>query len=175
MSCTAYALPRIVTLNITYREMSMKKTGSLVATLALISGCALVETPDFMQHQLHNQYFEKTTHADPTAYYIGEWTAATGIGLVAIKINPNGNIKMCASNEHFGTGDGKVFKENETIKMIFDAGTQYEILSKEEDYLLITSYGQEYKHYANQVPDRCKEIFSKFETPADNALLNTPL
>jgi len=148
----------------------MKAIGALAITLALTSGCALVETPDFMQNQLHNQYFEKTTYADPNAYYIGEWTAATGIGLVAIKINPNGNIKMCASNEHFGIGDGKVFKENETIKMIFDAGTQYEIRSLEDEYLLITSYGQEYKHYINQVPERCKEIFSKFETLADTAL-----
>lgn len=134
----------------------------LIIILVLFSGCAL-ETPQFMQDQLNNQYFEKKVFADPNAYYIGEWTGATGPGLTAIKILENGKIKMCASNAHFGSSNGKIFKENEKIKMIFESGTQYEILSLKNDHLLVTVYEQEYKYYAGNVPERCIPIFSEFK------------
>jgi hypothetical protein len=130
--------------------------------LALISGCAL-ETPQFMQDQLNNQYLEKNIYTDPGAFYIGEWTGATGPGLAAIKINENGNIKTCSSNEYFGSSNGKVFKEDGKIKMIFESGTQYEIVSLEDNYLLVTVYNQKYKYYAGNVPDRCREMFSEFK------------
>lgn len=140
----------------------MKKLSLPIAVLALLSGCAL-ETPQFMQDQLKNQYFEKKIYADSNAFYIGEWTGATGPGLTAIKINETGNIKMCASNEYFGSSNGKVFKEGGKVKMIFEAGTQYEIVSIEDDHLLITVYDQKYKYYSGNVPDRCKAIFAEFK------------
>jgi len=139
----------------------MKKQTLLVGILMLLNGCALV-TPQFMQDQSNNQYFEKKTHADPGAYYIGEWTGATGPGLAAIKILGDGNIKMCASNEHFGSSNGKIFKEDGKTKMIFESGAQYEIMSSQSDHLVVTVYDQEYKYYSGNVPDRCKPIFSEF-------------
>ena len=135
----------------------------LIVTIStMLAGCAL-STPQFMQDQINNQYFEKNIYADQNSFYIGEWTGATGLGLTAIKINENGNIKMCASNEYFGSINGKVFKEDGNIKMIFESGAQYEIVSLEGDHLLVTVYDQEYKYYSGNVPDRCKEMFSEFK------------
>jgi hypothetical protein len=139
----------------------IEKQALLVGILMLLNGCAL-GTPPFMQDLLNNQYFEKKIHADPGAYYIGEWTGAIGPGLTAIKILGDGNIKMCASNEHFGSSNGKIFKEYGKTKMIFESGTQYEIVSLQGDHLIVTSYDQEYKYYSGKLPDRCKPIFSEF-------------
>jgi len=136
----------------------MKTTVFMITMLLLLSGC----TPKFMDDMSNNQYFEKQVHVDSNAYYIGEWTGAIGPGLLAIKINASGNIKMCGANEYFGTSNGKVFKENGKIKMIFESGSQYEILALEKDHLIVSTYGKEYKYYSDKVPDRCKQIFKEF-------------
>jgi hypothetical protein len=84
------------------------------------------------------------------------------IALTAIKINEKGNIKMCTSNPQFGSSNGKVFKENGKIKMIFEGGPQYEVLSVRNDYLIVDYHGHEYKFYSGKVPDNCRDIFDRF-------------
>lgn len=119
-------------------------------------------TPQFQKDMFDNQYLEKNNYEDPNASYIGEWTAATGPALTAIKINETGNIKICSSNQHFGSSNGKVFKVNGKIKMIFESGSQYEILSTQQGYMLVSSYGKEYKYYTDKVPENCKDVFANF-------------
>lgn len=119
-------------------------------------------TPQYQKDMFENQYFEKSNHEDPSASYIGEWTAATGPALTAIKINEIGNIKICSSNPHFGSSNGKVFKEDGKIKMIFESGSQYEILSTHQDHILVNTYSEEYKYYSGKVPEVCKDIFANF-------------
>lgn len=137
----------------------MKIIPYIFISILLVTGC----TPKIMQDTtMNNQYFEKDIYEDSHALYIGEWTAATEIALTAIKINEKGNIKMCSSNPHFGVANGKVFKENEKIKMIFESGVQYEILSVHKDYLNVDAYGKEHKYYSGKVPENCRDIFDRF-------------
>ena len=128
-------------------------------SLFILIGCV----PNYQNDLLNNQYFEKSIYGVPNAYYVGEWTAATGPALTSIKIMEDGTIKMCSSNEYFGSSNGKVFKESGKIKMIFESGTQFEILSSENGYLNVSSYDQKYKYYSGKVPERCKPIFSKLQ------------
>lgn len=123
------------------------------------TGCA---SDSMMREILNNQYFEKTAHEDSKALYIGEWTAATPMKLTAIKINETGNIKMCTSKPQFEITNGKISKENEKIKMIFEVGFQYEVLAVHKDYLIIDYHGHEYKFYSGKVPDNCRDIFDRF-------------
>lgn len=134
-------------------------------SLLFVAGCA----PKWMQDQANNQYFEKITYADIDAPYLGEWTAATGTGLSAIKIDAKGNIKMCSSNQaavlpYFSSSNGKVFKEDGKIKMILDMGYQYEIVSVQKDHLIVNGYGQDVKFYSGKVPGNCREVFDKFSS-----------
>lgn len=119
-------------------------------------------TPQYQKDMFDNQYLEITNHEDPSASYLGEWTGATGPALTAIKINEIGHIKICSSNQHFGSLNGKVFKNDGKIKMIFESGSQYEILSTHLDHILVSSYGKEYKYYSGKVPEVCKNIFANF-------------
>lgn len=127
----------------------------------LISGCAATRPP-FMQDHMVNQFFEKEVYPDQNASYIGEWTGATPLGLTSIKIIGNGKVKMCASNEYFGSLNGKVFKEEGSVKMIFESGAQYEIVSQGDNHILVTAYDQTTKYYSGNVPDSCKKTFGKF-------------
>lgn len=139
----------------------MKTIVYLVILIIFLSGC----TPKIMQDtMMDNKYFEKITHEDPNAPYIGEWTAATEIAITSIKINQKGIIKMCSSNPHFGNTNGKVFKDNGKIKMIYESGVQYEILTVYKDYLIVYAYGKEYKFYSGKVPENCRDLFDQFAT-----------
>lgn len=138
---------------------NMKKVYLLLAFATFLNGCA----PQYIQDLSKNQYFEKQIYADQNAYYVGEWTGATGPALTSVRINGDGNIKICSSNEYFGASNGKVFIENGKTQMIFESGTQYEIISLEEDHLLVSVYDQKYKFYSGNVPERCKPIFSAFK------------
>ena len=138
----------------------MKK---LIILLIILILASCVPLPQYMNDMMENQYFEKTIFADQNAPYIGEWTGATGPGLTALKINKDGAIKICSSNPHFGNSNGKVFKEDGKIKMIFESGTQNELVSTNKDHLTIISYGKEYKYYSGKVPDICKAVFANFK------------
>lgn len=70
---------------------------------------------------------------------------------------------MCCSNPHFGSINGKVFKEDNKIKMIFESGSQYELITIHSDYLVLDAYGQEYKYYSERVAVNCRELFDKFK------------
>lgn len=124
----------------------------------LFTGCA----PKFMEEMKNNQYLEKIVFSDKSAPYLGEWTSATSIGLTAIKIRENGTVIMCSSNQYFGNSNGKVFKEEGKVKIIFESGTQYEILSANADHLITSYQGHDYIFYLGKVPGSCKEIFGRF-------------
>ena len=136
----------------------MKKLLLQFAVLISSASCTL-----YTQSILYdNQYLEKNNYADPNAPYIGEWTAATGPALTAIKIKGTGDVKICLSNQYFGSQPGKMFKENGKIKMISESGVQHELLSSQSEYLLFSVYGKEGKYYSGKTPEVCKDVFDNF-------------
>ncbi len=119
----------------------------------LLAGC--VATPAFMSDQMANDYMEVQRYADPAAAYVGEWTAATGPMLTAIRIFPDGRAIMCASVEYYGEMGGKVYRDKDSAGVIFESGVRYELAGIDSGFLLMRSYGTEYRFYAGQVPERC--------------------
>lgn len=125
----------------------------------LLAGCT------FNQHQgdvAENQYYDKQIHADPSAAYIGEWTAATNVGLRSIKIKEDGRIKVCLSPSS-GTTDGEVYLEKGKPAFILKTGEKANIISIDKDFLLLDVYGKREKYYAGQAPDTCKSTFINFK------------
>lgn len=131
---------------------------SLVAVM-LLAGCT------FNQYQgdvAENQYYDKQLHADPAAEYVGEWTAATNVGLKSLKITEDGRIKVCLSPSS-GTTEGEVQKDKGKPVFIFKTGEKANIISINKDFLLLEVYGKREKYYAGQAPDACKSTFINFK------------
>ena len=127
-------------------------------SVVLLAGCA------FNQYQSDtgdNQYHEKQMFADPSAPYVGEWTASSNVGIRSIKIREDGRIKICLSPSS-GTTFGKVYLDNETPAFIFQTGAKAQIISQEKDILLLEIYGKEEEYYAGLVPEECASAFINF-------------
>ena len=92
---------------------------------ALVAGCAFNQYQDDISN---NQYFKTKTHADANAAYVGEWTAATNIGIRSIKIKEDGRIKVCLASSS-GTEDGKIYMDNGKPAIIIRTGAKVTIVS----------------------------------------------
>lgn len=154
----------IVYSNIDYSAARLRGDNILKTIYFLLITVILIScVPKTTQETIDiNQYFKKTIYKDSNALYIGEWTAVTPKISVSIKINNNGHIKMCYSNPHIESINGKIHKENDKIKMIFESGFQLEILTLHKDYVLVKAYDKEYKYFKDNVPDTCKALFDTF-------------
>lgn len=137
----------------------MKHIKSGLFSVVLLAGCA------FNQYQsdvADNQYYEKQIHADPAAAYVGEWTAATNVGIRSIKIKEDGRIKVCLSPSS-GTTGGKVYMDNGTPIFMLKTGAKAKIISMDKDSLLLEVYGKREKYYAGLIPDACASAFINFK------------
>ena len=137
----------------------MKYMTVALLSAATVTGCA------FNQHQndiSDNQYREKQILADANALYVGEWTAATNIGLRSMKIKRDGRIKVCLSPSS-GTTDGKVYLDKGMPAFIFETGAKVKIISMNKDFLLLDVYGQQERYYAGQVDAACASAFNNFD------------
>jgi hypothetical protein len=128
-------------------------------SMLLLSGCTFNQYQDDIAD---NQYAEKQIHADADAAYVGEWTAATDVGMRSIKIMEDGKIKVCLASSA-GTGEGKVYMDHGNPAIIMDTGAQVKIISKSKDFLLLEVYGNQEKYYAGPVPDACASAFTNFD------------
>ena len=127
-------------------------------TVVLLAGCA------FNQYQgdlADNQYNNKQRHTDSSAPYVGEWTAASKVGIRSIKIKEDGRIKVCLSPSS-GVTFGKVYLDNGAPAFIFQTGAKAQIISRDEDSLLLNIYGAQEKYYSGLVPDECVSAFNNF-------------
>ena len=130
---------------------------SLLAVV-LLAGCA------FNQYQGDvgdNQYNDKQMHADSSAPYVGEWTASSTVGIRSIKIRGDGRIKVCLSPSS-GVTFGKVYIENGAPAFIFQTGAKAQIISRDDDSLILNIYGAQEKYYSGLVPDECLSAFTHF-------------
>ena len=107
----------------------MKHFKSGLILIALLAGCAFDR---YMSDIADNQYNERQTYADPSAAYVGEWTAATDIGFRSIKIREDGKIKECLSPSS-GTTGGKVYIEKGSPAFMMKNGAKTRVVSIEED------------------------------------------
>ena len=126
---------------------------------ALIAGCA------FNQYQndiSNNQYYKTQTHADANAAYVGEWTAATNIGIRSIKIKEDGRIKVCLASSS-GTEDGKVYMDSGKPAIIIRTGAKVTIVGMDKDFLLLEVYGKQEKYHAGLVDAACVPAFKNFD------------
>jgi hypothetical protein len=130
----------------------------LLATI-MLAGCTLNQYQDDIAD---NQYHQKQTHADANAPYVGEWTAATNIGIRSIKIKEDGRIKVCLAPSS-GTNEGKVYMDNGMPAIIIKTGAKVKIISTSKDFLLLEVYGNQEKYHAGLVDDACVSAFSHFE------------
>ena len=124
----------------------------------LLAGC------NFNQYQrdtADNQYYEQNIHADPSAAYVGEWTAETDIGRRSIKIKEDGNLLVCLSPSS-GTTAGKVYIEKGKPALMIGTGAKARVISVDKDFLSIELYGKQEKYYADQIPDACSTAFRNF-------------
>ncbi|MBA7562303.1 hypothetical protein ES708_03955 [subsurface metagenome] len=128
-------------------------------TLILLVGC----TDPLSIILRDNLYLEKTALENADAPYIGDWTTAMTAALVSISINETGQVKICSSNPHFGTGNGIIYREQGKIFMIFEGGDTYEFISVTEDYILTKYFDHKYKFYSGRVPENCRTVFNKFQ------------
>ena len=136
----------------------MKQIKYSLLTVVLLAGCA------FNQYQGDvgdNQYNEKQRHADSSAPYVGEWTASSKVGIRSIKIKADGRIKVCLSPSS-GVTFGKVYIDNGAPAFIFQTGAKAQIISRDEDSLLLNIYGAQEKYYSGLVPDECLSAFTHF-------------
>jgi len=108
-----------------------------------------------------NQYNERQIYADPSAAYVGEWTAATDIGFRSIKVKADGKIKECLSPSS-GTTEGKVYIEEGSPAFMIKNGAKTQVVSIEEDLFYLNRYGEQEKYYAGPVPDACATAFKNF-------------
>ena len=126
---------------------------------ALIAGCA------FNQYQndiSNNQYYEKQIYADANAAYVGEWSAATDIGIRSIKIKEDGRIKVCLAASS-GTEDGKVYMDNGKPAIIIRTGAKITIVNIDKDFLLLEVYGKQEKYHAGLIDAACVPSFKNFD------------
>lgn len=137
----------------------MKYFTACLLSVLLLAGCAYNQYQDDIAE---NQYYQKQTHADANAAYVGEWTAATNIGVRSIKIREDGRVKVCLAPSS-GTKDGKVYLENGTPAIIMDTGAKVKIISTDRDFLLLEIYGKQEKYHAGLVDDACVSAFNNFE------------
>ncbi len=133
----------------------MKYTSILTLLLA---GCAVDDA--FL---IQNRYLDVNQYPNSNAFYIGEWTGATGPYLTSVKIIANGRARMCASAEYFGQVDGKVFIENGHPKLIFEGGTEYIIGQDNNGNLVLTAYDTPYIYHPGQIPARCGPILGDLQ------------
>ena len=136
----------------------MKQIKYCLLSVVLLAGCA------FNQYQGDvgaNQYNDKQIHADSSAPYVGEWTAASNVGIRSIKIKEDGRIKVCLSPSS-GVTSGKVYMDNGAPAFIFQTGAKAQIISRGEDSLLLNIYGAQEKYYSGLVPDECVSAFINF-------------
>ena len=123
--------------------------------VVLLAGCALNQ---YQSDVGDNQYSEKQIHEDPSAAYVGEWTAATNVGVRSIKIEEKGRIKVCLSPS-YGTANGKVYMDNGTPTFILETGAKVNIVSVDKESLWLKIYGKQEQYYAGLVPDECATVF----------------
>ena len=126
---------------------------------ALIAGCAFNQYQDDISN---NQYFKTKTHADANAAYVGEWTAATNIGIRSIKIKEDGRIKVCLASSS-GTEDGKIYMDNGKPAIIIRTGAKVTIVGMDKDFLLLEVYGKQEKYHKGLVDAACVPAFRNFD------------
>jgi hypothetical protein len=127
--------------------------------VVLLAGCAFDQ---YHSDVADNQYYEKQIHADPAATYVGEWTAATNVGMRSIKIKEDGRIKVCLSPSS-GTEEGEVSLENGAPVFMLKTGAKAKIISMDENSLLLDIYGKQERYYSSRVPDECASAFINFK------------
>jgi hypothetical protein len=137
----------------------MKTLLPILLTASLLFGCAYNQ---YEKDTVNNQFFERTTHADPSADYVGEWTAPTKIGFRSLKILEDGRILVCLSPRS-GLMQGKVYLENESPAFMIKNGAKAKIISIAENLMILEMYGKQEQYYKDTVPDECVLHFKEFK------------
>ena len=138
-------------------NMPLKRQRILYCVIIFLIGCS---ASDMITRD--NPYLEKTPYPDPSAAYIGEWTAGMTGALTSICITASGRVRICSSNSYFGSKDGFIYQEQGKTFMIFESGDTYELTLVTEDYILARHYDKDYKFYTGRVPQNCRSTFNQF-------------
>lgn len=137
--------------------MNYLKIGLL--TMFLLAGCAYNQ---YQSDIAASEYSVVKRHADAGAAYVGEWTAASKIGVRSIKIKGDGRLKVCLAPSS-GTNEGKVYLDNGEPAIIMNTGAKVKFLAVDKEFLMLDIYGQQEKYYAGLVPVECVSAFKNFE------------
>ena len=116
----------------------MKYIKVLLFCPAILFGCSFNQ---LQNDYANNQHFEKVTHADSAAPYIGDWAVPKTKWLKVLKIRDNGIIRVVLAPE-FGAIEGKVYLDKERPFLILKDGTKAKIVSVNKDHLQIEAYGR---------------------------------
>ena len=126
--------------------------------LVLLTGCTFNQ---YQRDVANNRYNEIDAYADPSATYVGEWTAVSNVGVRSIKIRGDGRIKVCLSTSA-GVSDGKVFIKDDQPAFMMKTGATAEIVSLDEESMVLYIYGRQEKYYTGLVPKECLSTFNNF-------------
>ena len=116
----------------------MKHLKILLFCSVTLFGCSFNQ---LQNDYAENQYFEKSTYADSSAPYIGEWAVGTTKWLKILSIRDNGIFKVVLA-PGFGACEGKIYLDRERPFLILKDGTKAKIVSVNKDHLLIEAYGK---------------------------------
>lgn len=116
------------------RYLSIAILGSL-----LLAGCSFHNKQNDLAD---NQYHKVEKHAAPSATYVGDWSVDEEKWLKKLIINKNGSTKVVLY-PGLGAVDGKIFLHEGKPHLILPDGTKVEIVSVDEESLLIEAYGKQ--------------------------------